>query len=157
MPFSLVQRLLPALQPRLRRLRAATRAAVQPPLARQKAWPWRLRLTAWLASGVGDFSASTLFHDSKPAMQSRSALSAAQNAFRKALRDIAPADAQTCLTHIRAARSLHEMWHLRAEVFSLVSRHRDQIEADRRLDSIDRHFPSRVRRTAAASKAGHKA
>ena len=34
------------------------------------------------------------------------------------------------LDRIAVTRSLHELWHLRGEVFSLVSRRHDQAEAD---------------------------
>jgi hypothetical protein len=41
------------------------------------------------------------------------------------------------------ARSLRELWHLRADVFRVVSMHRGQIEAQQRLDGLDSHFPVR--------------
>jgi hypothetical protein len=40
------------------------------------------------------------------------------------------------------ARSLRELWHLRAEVYSLVARRLSQGEADRRLQAINRHYTS---------------
>ena len=73
-------------------------------------------------------------------------LADARTTFRTALEDIPAPQADACFEHIRAARSLHELWHLRSELFNLVSRHYSQCEADRRLGLIDRHFPSRSRR-----------
>jgi hypothetical protein len=37
-------------------------------------------------------------------------------------------------------RSLHELWHFREEVFSLVACRHDQAEATRRLARLNRHF-----------------
>ena len=71
-------------------------------------------------------------------------LRAIQREFTQALADIRTQEAGALLDRIGAARSLHELWHLRADVFNLVSRHRDQFEADRRLAQLNRHFPTRV-------------
>ncbi len=45
---------------------------------------------------------------------------------------------------ITQARSLRELWHLRATVFNVIATHRGQPEASRRLESLDQHFPVRV-------------
>ena len=42
------------------------------------------------------------------------------------------------------ARSLRELWHLRSELFSLVSVHRGQHDAQARLNALNRHFPIRA-------------
>ncbi|MGZ5206172.1 MAG: hypothetical protein ACXWCI_14765 [Caldimonas sp.] len=47
-------------------------------------------------------------------------------------------------------RSLHELWHFREEVFSLVACRHDQAEAARRLAELDRHFGRRSRPSGAA-------
>jgi hypothetical protein len=44
---------------------------------------------------------------------------------------------------VEQARSLRELWHLRADVFRVISVHRGQIEAQLRLDALDGHFPVR--------------
>ena len=150
MPFSLVHRLLHPLAPRTAGLGASVRAEVRPPLAHHRAPRWRRQLVAWLSSGLGERSASTSFDDWNPAAHHSTELVDARLAFRTALEGIVTPPARICLDHIRAARSLHELWHLRAEVFSLVSRHHSQREADCRLGLVDRHFPSRTRRGAAA-------
>jgi hypothetical protein len=45
---------------------------------------------------------------------------------------------------ITQARSLRELWHLRAAVFNVIATHRGQIEAYRRLESLNQHFPVRI-------------
>ncbi len=51
------------------------------------------------------------------------------------------------LDRIEYAKSMRELWHLRAEVFALVSLELSQIEADRRLAMLNRHFPTRAPRS----------
>lgn len=72
-----------------------------------------------------------------------SGLRTIQAEFTQALDDIQTQESGAVFERIRAARSLHELWHLRADVFRLVSHHRDQLEADRRLARLNRHFPTR--------------
>ena len=90
---------------------------------------------------------------SPPARQA-TALGEARAAFREALEDLAAPGIGVTLEHIRCARSLHELWHLRAEVFNLIACVRSQREADLRLAIVDRHFTSRTRRQARASRDG---
>ncbi len=45
------------------------------------------------------------------------------------------------------AHSLRDLWHLRSEVFSLVGLEHSQWEAERRLLSLNRHFPMRATRS----------
>lgn len=52
---------------------------------------------------------------------------------------------------IRQAMTLRELWHLRAEVFSLISMERDQSEAGKRLASVNHHFPVRAPRTTSGA------
>lgn len=66
--------------------------------------------------------------------------------FSEALIDVRSTAAASALDRIAIARSLHELWHLREEVFSLVACRHDQGEAARRLSALDRHFPRRTRR-----------
>jgi hypothetical protein len=47
---------------------------------------------------------------------------------------------------IACARSLRELWHLRAEVYNTVGRAHSEFEAERRLDRLNRHFPTRAPR-----------
>ncbi len=55
---------------------------------------------------------------------------------------------------IQQARSLRELWHLRADVFSVIAVHRGQSEAYRRLDSLNRHFPVRITTAADHTASG---
>lgn len=74
-------------------------------------------------------------------------LHAAKDDFDDALEDL-PADAVRDLhMQVEAARSLHELWHLRAGVFGAVARHLDQGAAAHRLALMNRHFPTRSARS----------
>jgi hypothetical protein len=64
--------------------------------------------------------------------------------FCHALHDIVRAEAVDLLRRAEHARSLRELWHLRAELYSIVARHASQHEADRRLQQVNRHFPTRA-------------
>lgn len=55
---------------------------------------------------------------------------------------------------ITQARSLRELWHLRADVFRLIAVHRGQVEACRRLESLNRHFPVRISTPATSAPSG---
>ena len=70
-----------------------------------------------------------------------------------------PSPQATALDRIAVTRSLHELWHLRGEVFDLVSLRHDQAEAERRLADLDRHFAKRspLARWRDASSAGASA
>jgi hypothetical protein len=58
--------------------------------------------------------------------------------------DDTPSDASKRLSlRIERARSLRELWHLRASLFDLVACEHSQSEAERRLRKVNRHFSSR--------------
>ena len=59
-------------------------------------------------------------------------------------------DAQAITERIHQARSLRDLWHLRADVFRLIAIHHNQQEAEARLLALNRHFPTRTPRTSAA-------
>ncbi len=48
---------------------------------------------------------------------------------------------------IKDARSLRELWHLRAEVYNAVAIQFNQQEAELRLTQLNRHFPTRAPRS----------
>lgn len=74
--------------------------------------------------------------------------------FMHAIADL-PGEAPHGLRHrIAHARSLRELWHLRAEVFSLVGLEHAQLEAERRVLRLNRHFPARARRSQFGSFGG---
>lgn len=71
------------------------------------------------------------------------ALRKVKSEFNSALWDLQSLRANQVRDMIESARSLRELWHLRAEVFKAVAVHRGQIEAQLRLDALDSHFPVR--------------
>ncbi len=72
------------------------------------------------------------------------ALAAARLEFAEALFDVHTEAAAHALERIAIARSLHELWHLREEVFSYVSCRHSQGEAVHRITGLDRHFAKRI-------------
>ncbi|WP_152606328.1 hypothetical protein [Aquabacterium sp. NJ1] len=63
--------------------------------------------------------------------------------FNSAMWDLQSMRANQVRSLVEQARSLRELWHLRADVFRVISVHRGQIEAQLRLDALDSHFPVR--------------
>lgn len=63
--------------------------------------------------------------------------------FNSAMWDLQSLRANHVRSMVEQARSLRELWHLRADVFRIISVHRGQIEAQVRLDALDSHFPVR--------------
>ena len=118
-----------------------------PPLAFSHRRAWSSRLGGWL--GASGWRVSGLEVPRSFGRRARGeALAAARLDFADALIDVRTPGAATALDRIAVARSLHELWHFRAEVFSRVSRRHDQAEAARRLAELDRHFPKRSRSAA---------
>jgi hypothetical protein len=106
----------------------ARRAGSCPPLALPRRLRWARR--PWLACSRAD------------------ALAEARIDFAETLHDIRNPASLDVRSRIAATRSLHELWHFREEVFSLVARRHDQAEATRRLAGLNRHFnrqPARLR------------
>lgn len=66
--------------------------------------------------------------------------------FNTALWDLQSIKANQVRDLIAQAKSLRELWHLRADVFRVVSLHRGQTEAELRMESINTHFPIRASR-----------
>lgn len=63
--------------------------------------------------------------------------------FNSAMWDLQSVRANQVRGLVEQARSLRELWHLRADVFRVISVHRGQIEAQLRLDALDSNFPVR--------------
>lgn len=78
-------------------------------------------------------------------------LSQVRTEFLSVVWDLQSYAASNTRESINQARSLRELWHLRADVFSVIAVHRGQAEAYRRLESLNRHFPVRI--TSAADQA----
>lgn len=125
------------------------RVEVCPPalLQRAAAAPgWRASLRDWLDTGWA--------RPARPAVQQRPAndpLGAVRAEFLQSLSDIRTQQVGMLVQRIGIARSLHELWHLRPEVFKLVALRFSQCEAQTRLDRLNRHFPTRAPRSGFGS------
>ncbi len=113
---------------------------------------WQAGLRDWLQSAwptTAGSAHSTQSHWPKElsmTAQSNSPLSMVRREFVDSLRDIRTQQAGDLLGRIRTARSMRDLWHLRTEIYNLVSRHRDESEATYRLMRLNRFFPQRVSR-----------
>ena len=117
------------------------RLEVCPPrLLRRRSWI--TALGEWLRAG---WTAATprARRRSTPAID----LERVRRDFSDAVDDLRSDAADALLDRIHDARGLRELWHLRAEVFRLVSLHHSQLEADERLAWLNRHFPTRAPRS----------
>jgi len=114
---------------------ASRRASVTPPAQFGAAQPlWK----AWL-QGAWNWLWD---HDESPRPQaSANNLRAIKTEFVASLWDLQSLRANQVRDQIETSRSLRELWHLRADVFKVISTHRGQIEAQLRLDALDSHFP----------------
>ncbi len=74
--------------------------------------------------------------------------------FMFAVADLPGEPAHALRHRILHAHSLRDLWHLRAEVFSLVSVEHAQSEAEQRLLRLNRHFPMRATRSQFGSLGG---
>lgn len=118
------------------------RLEVCPPQRPHAPRDWLARVKGWLVAGwPGSGSADS------PMNERSAALAAARQDFFAAVADLQLPAAAALLDRIEFAKSMRELWHLRADVFALVSLERSQIEADRRLAMLNRHFTTRAPRT----------
>ncbi len=114
--------------------------------------PWSSRIGRWLGASawlVGD-------QESIPALGNRrrtAALASAKLDFAEALFDVRTTASALLLDRIAITRSLHELWHVRGEVFGHVSRRHGQTQAESRLGELDGHLPRRMRRAGFATRA----
>jgi len=99
--------------------------------------PWWLRLRAWASAGWPGLRGDT----------AEDPLGAIRREFADAMADLDGERADVLIDQLHRARSLRELWHLRAEVFRLVALQHSQHEADRRLARLNRHFPTRSPRS----------
>ncbi|MFT3665938.1 hypothetical protein [Piscinibacter sp.] len=130
-----------ASRPSVGRTRPA-RLEICPPQRQRTARHWLLRVKRWLVAGWPGAERATA------ALPERSrALAAARQDFFDATADLRLPAAAALLDRIEYAKSMRELWHLRAEVFALVSLELNQFEADKRLARLNRHFPTRAPRS----------
>ncbi len=102
----------------------------------------------WLVSG-GFGHPSTGSATAALASRSSEQLLSARRDFVQALDDVASPLGQALQHRIQLARSLRELWHLRSEVFNLVSLERSQFDAQQRLDHLNHHFETRAQQRSA--------
>ncbi|MFY9514021.1 MAG: hypothetical protein WAQ05_23915 [Rubrivivax sp.] len=115
------------------------RVEVRPPsLCHAPDSTWQ-RLMFWLMA--------TAPQDASPPLNR---LPGVRDEFTVALADVDSFDAEVLRERIALARSLRELWHLRADVYRAVSLQHSQSLAEERLAELNRHFPTRAPRSAFA-------
>lgn len=129
-------RLIPLLRPRSTLSSpSAFRVEVRPPSLRHAPASLGQRLLFWLLA---------------PAPQEASPpinrLPAVKADFTAALEDTAGAASTSLRIAISDARSLRELWHLRASVYNAVGCAHSEFEAERRLQRLNKHFPTKAPR-----------
>ena len=71
--------------------------------------------------------------------------------FASSLQGLCGTEAGRLADQIERARSLRELWHLRSMLFGLLAVTYSQAEAERQLNTLNRHFPMRAPRAGFAS------
>jgi hypothetical protein len=116
--------------------RIGWRAEVCPPSLRQAPRSVWNRLWFWLLA-PGPLQASPGLNRLPPVRRD----------FIDSMDDIRSEAACTLCKRVDSARTLRELWHLRAELYNLVALSHSQHEAERRLALLNRHFPTRAPRS----------
>lgn len=129
-------RLIPLLRPRSTLSSpSAFRVEVRPPSLRHAPSSLGQRLLFWLLA---------------PAPQEASPpinrLPTVKADFTAALADTSDHASAALRMAISDARSLRELWHLRASVYNAVGCAHSEFEAERRLQRLNKHFPTRAPR-----------
>jgi hypothetical protein len=115
----------------------STRTEVQPPQLWSADPGWRVRLARWFTT-----AAPWLPAQSRPVNR----LASVKDEFLSAMTDLSGTAAEVLCERIARARSLRELWHLRAPVYGLLATAMNQSEAERRMNRLNRHFPVRTPR-----------
>jgi hypothetical protein len=116
--------------------RIGWRAEVCPPSLRQAPRSGWNRLWFWLLA-PGPLQSAPALNRLPPVRQD----------FLQSVVDISGDAASALCLRIGQARTLRELWHLRAELYSVVALHHSQHEAERRLAELNHHFPTRAPRS----------
>lgn len=119
--------------------RSSLRLQACPPSLRQAPESWLHRLWFWLAAPAPQ--------DAAPPV---SRLGGVRDEFLVAVADVDREQGALLRRRIELSRSLRELWHLRADVYRAVACQHSQAEAEARLSSLNRHFPSRAPRSGFA-------
>lgn len=71
--------------------------------------------------------------------------------FMASLADITTEEGDRIRLRIHEARSLRDLWHVRAELYRVVAVAHSQAQAEQRLLLLNRHFPTRAPRSQFAA------
>jgi hypothetical protein len=118
---------------------ALSRLEVRPPSLRHapsSAWQ---RLMFWLLAPAPQ--------DSSPPLNR---LPGVQADFQRAIDDIDPDVAYLLSVRIMHAHSLRDLWHMRLDLYNLISLQHSEAEAAARLARLNQHFPTRAPRSGFA-------
>jgi hypothetical protein len=130
----------------LRPSRRARRDAVCPPEAPRTRWLAAAR--AWLTQGCWPAVETSPWQPPQADRRHTTlAIPQIKQEFADSVCDLATPQGADLLDRIHFARSMHELWHLRADIYSLVAVHHSQEEAEERLTWLNRHFPTRSPRS----------
>lgn len=129
-PARLLRRLLSRSSAPRRHAGRQSRVAPPPPPWGQAAGPWR-QLWARLQGAT-------------PPHHPGARLAQAVAAFERTLCGLQGPGVGDLRIRVQAARSLHELWHLRPELFLHLAREHSEIEAEARLAQLNPFFPVRV-------------
>jgi hypothetical protein len=110
--------------------------AVSPPSLRLAPESWWQRAMLWLMVPAPGKLAQPL-----------NRIPAVRADFIATMADIGSEDADALRWRISQARSLRELWHLRADVFRVIGIAHSQSEAEQRVALLRRHFPARAPRS----------
>ncbi len=122
---------------------SAFRVEVRPPSLRHAPSSWSQRLLFWLLAPAPQEAAPPI-----------NRLPGVKRDFAACLDDLPRAQTGTLLCSIDEARSLRELWHLRADVYACVGRVHSESEAERRIEGLNRHFPTRAPRSGFSPTGG---
>ncbi len=92
--------------------------------------------------------------DEYPDMPVLTGLTKVKSEFIAAMWDLQSVRANQVRDTIEHARSLRELWHLRADVFRAISTLRGQTEATVRIEALNNHFPVRMSRPTTEIRTG---
>lgn len=119
---------------------SSQRMEVRPPSLRQAPDSGWQRLLFWLLAPAP--------YDAAPPLAQ---LDGVRTDFLATIADLDSDEADSLRRRIAGSRSLRELWHLRSDLFRLVAIDHSQLEAERRVALLARHFPSRSPRSQFAS------
>lgn len=123
---------------------SAFRVEVRPPSLRHAPSSLGQRLLFWLLAPAPQEAAPPI-----------NRLPGVKSDFLACLNDVHCPASDTLRSAINGSRSLRELWHLRAEVYNAVGRAHSEFEAERRLQRLNRHFPTRAPRPGAPVHDSH--